>query len=131
MSFLFPVGGLIGSRDTVRSRSQTEYDRVPSDRAFTSGIAERDVGVARFHQPLQGNQGGIEPPVLRSRTFTKSELSENSPKLLLWGNGTRALEEPAAGGLAFLESLIGVVEAPADWAAEHDHYLYGSPRRYE
>ena len=28
-----------------------------------------------------------------------------------------------------LEQLAGTVNAPADWAAEHDHYLYGSPKR--
>jgi|GEM_PF-2391666 len=28
-----------------------------------------------------------------------------------------------------LESLIGSVEAPKDWAAEHDFYLYGTPKR--
>jgi len=28
-----------------------------------------------------------------------------------------------------LESLAGTIEAPADWAAEHDNYLYGTPRR--
>ncbi len=27
-----------------------------------------------------------------------------------------------------LDTLAGTVEAPADWAAEHDHYLYGTPR---
>ena len=27
-----------------------------------------------------------------------------------------------------LESLTGTVEAPADWSAEHDHYLYGTPK---
>jgi hypothetical protein len=31
--------------------------------------------------------------------------------------------------LAVLEKLIGTVDAPSDWAAEHDHYLYGTPRR--
>jgi hypothetical protein len=30
-----------------------------------------------------------------------------------------------------LESLTGTVEAPADWSAEHDHYLYGTPKRPE
>lgn len=30
-----------------------------------------------------------------------------------------------------LESLSGAVEAPADWSAEHDHYLYGTPKRQE
>jgi hypothetical protein len=28
-----------------------------------------------------------------------------------------------------LESLAGLVEAPSDWAGEHDHYLYGAPKR--
>jgi hypothetical protein len=30
-----------------------------------------------------------------------------------------------------LESLTGNVEAPTDWSAEHDHYLYGTPKRQE
>jgi hypothetical protein len=30
-----------------------------------------------------------------------------------------------------LESLTGTVEAPADWSAEHAHYLYGTPKRQE
>ncbi len=27
-----------------------------------------------------------------------------------------------------LEGLAGTVEAPHDWASEHDHYLYGTPK---
>ena len=30
-----------------------------------------------------------------------------------------------------LESLIGTIDGPIDWAAEHDHYLYGTPKRDE
>jgi hypothetical protein len=30
-----------------------------------------------------------------------------------------------------LESLTGNVEAPTDWSSEHDHYLYGTPKRQE
>jgi hypothetical protein len=30
---------------------------------------------------------------------------------------------------AVLEKLAGSVEAPVDWSAEHDHYLYGTPKR--
>ncbi|MBI5651233.1 MAG: hypothetical protein HZC40_12440 [Chloroflexi bacterium] len=30
-----------------------------------------------------------------------------------------------------LEALSGTVNAPADWAHEHDHYLYGTPKRVE
>ncbi len=28
-----------------------------------------------------------------------------------------------------LETLTGTVNAPADWSAEHDHYLYGIPKK--
>lgn len=28
-----------------------------------------------------------------------------------------------------LDSLAGSVDAPPDWAEEHDHYLYGTPKR--
>jgi hypothetical protein len=28
-----------------------------------------------------------------------------------------------------LDRLTGTVEAPCDWAADHDYYLYGAPRK--
>jgi hypothetical protein len=28
-----------------------------------------------------------------------------------------------------LETLTGTVEAPIDWSAQHDHYLYGTPKQ--
>jgi len=30
-----------------------------------------------------------------------------------------------------LERLTGIIEAPRDWSDEHDHYLYGLPKRQE
>jgi len=30
-----------------------------------------------------------------------------------------------------LQQLAGTLEAPADWAAEHDHYLYGTSKRHQ
>ncbi len=27
-----------------------------------------------------------------------------------------------------LKSLTGAIEAPTDWSAQHDHYLYGTPK---
>lgn len=30
-----------------------------------------------------------------------------------------------------LETLTGSVEAPTDWALEHNHYLYGTPKNRE
>lgn len=29
-----------------------------------------------------------------------------------------------------LEHYAGTVDAPPDWSIEHDHYLYGTPKRY-
>ena len=28
-----------------------------------------------------------------------------------------------------LDTLRGTLEAPTDWAEQHDHYLYGNPKR--
>jgi hypothetical protein len=28
-----------------------------------------------------------------------------------------------------LDRMTGTVEGPGDWSAEHDHYLYGTPKR--
>jgi hypothetical protein len=36
---------------------------------------------------------------------------------------------PEGGVWDLLEHLAGKVEMPADWASEHDHYLYGTPKR--
>jgi hypothetical protein len=35
---------------------------------------------------------------------------------------------PSVTGL--FDDLVGTVEGPTDWALEHDHYLYGTPKRY-
>lgn len=29
----------------------------------------------------------------------------------------------------WLEDHAGTIEAPGDWSLEHDHYLYGTPKR--
>ncbi len=36
---------------------------------------------------------------------------------------------PAGDAWDVLDEHLGAVEAPDDWAAEHDHYLYGTPKR--
>lgn len=38
---------------------------------------------------------------------------------------------PGAEGDLFdlLDQLAGTLEMPEDWATEHDHYLYGTPKR--
>jgi hypothetical protein len=31
----------------------------------------------------------------------------------------------------FLESVAGTVKGPPDWSVNHDHYLYGTPKKGE
>lgn len=42
-------------------------------------------------------------------------------------------QQPVAPSNAWelLESLTGTREAPTDWSAEHDHYLYETPKHQE
>lgn len=43
----------------------------------------------------------------------------------------QSVEQPVAEENAWdvLEAMTGTVEAPSDWSNEHDHYLYGTPKR--
>lgn len=29
-----------------------------------------------------------------------------------------------------LDRMAGTIEGPGDWSVEHDHYLYGTPKRH-
>jgi hypothetical protein len=40
-------------------------------------------------------------------------------------------QQPVSSAWDVLDSLTGTIEAPADWSSEHDHYLYGTPKRQE
>lgn len=44
-------------------------------------------------------------------------------------HATSATVSPPAGAWELLEEAAGTLEMPADWASEHDHYLYGTPKR--
>lgn len=37
--------------------------------------------------------------------------------------------EDCKTGWDVLDRLTGSIEGPGDWASEHDHYLYGTPKR--
>lgn len=88
---------------------------------------------AHLNQFLSANQFQADLGARRPRKIAEVELRANSPELLL--SIDRASDptpqQNAESGWDFLANLIGTVEGPADWATEHDHYLYGSPRRHE
>jgi len=61
------------------------------------------------------------------RTLQHMLLEGNSEQL---AEAEADLDIPEGGGLwKFLERIAGTVEMPADWSSEHDHYLYGTPKR--
>ena len=69
-----------------------------------------------------------EAPKPRYKNRRSSEdKSHSSPHL----SAPQALSEEDKNGTAWaiLESLIGTYDGPADWSEEHDHYLYGWPKK--
>ena len=60
------------------------------------------------------------------------ELPQNQPVVIHVLTESESKPKGQAGGfLKTLDSLIGSVNMPSDWASEHDHYLYGTPKRGE
>jgi hypothetical protein len=53
------------------------------------------------------------PPNTRCRVTVESDGDAKSP----------------GDAWAVLDNLAGSLDAPADWSAEHDHYLYGTAKR--
>lgn len=71
---------------------------------------------------------------LLSVTFDGSVLTPDKPLKLERNKRyliTIVPEEvaPVLNAWDLLENLTGTVETPEDWSAEHDHYLYGTPKR--
>ena len=61
------------------------------------------------------------------RPDTPTDLEPNTRYVIT----VRKASAQAAAGDAWdvLDEHAGTLEAPEDWAAEHDHYLYGTPKR--
>jgi hypothetical protein len=55
-------------------------------------------------------------------------LPANRPLVLHVEFEPHAGDAPGDAWIA-LEQQIGALDAPPDWSVEHDHYLYGTPRR--
>ena len=58
-------------------------------------------------------------------------LPENVPLCVIVAESSSAVGR-ADGPLDIfdrLEKRCGLIDGPSDWAAEHDHYLYGAPKK--
>jgi hypothetical protein len=56
-------------------------------------------------------------------------LQHMEPETAVEPSGESLPALPEGGVWDLLEQAAGTVEMPADWASEHDHYLYGTPKR--
>ncbi len=65
------------------------------------------------------------------RPETPLDLEPNTRYLVTIQSDSTGDAGDGAGGDAWsvLERFAGTVDAPADWSEEHDHYLYGTPKR--
>jgi hypothetical protein len=72
-------------------------------------------------------------PIIAKVIEGMNELPDDLQQQVLEFVGSLRQQHLQTSGNAWdvLESLTGTVEAPADWSAEHDHYLYGTPKRQE
>jgi hypothetical protein len=58
------------------------------------------------------------------------EIVDHLPRLEHEGpSGGAAPPALGAGAWDILRQSAGSLKMPADWSAEHDHYLYGTPKR--
>lgn len=72
-------------------------------------------------------------PVARSEEFTRGVARALESSLTLAGNEATEKEQPSGDPVSELWDLLrrgtGSISGPADWSLEHDHYLYGTPKR--
>jgi hypothetical protein len=75
----------------------------------------------------------MSSPIITQIVEQVNDLPDNLQQQVLTFVLTLRQEQLQKLGNAWdvLESLTGTVEAHADWSAEHDHYLYGTPKHQE
>lgn len=75
----------------------------------------------------------MSDPIITRVIEEMHELPDDLQQQVLQFVETLRQQQTQTSGDAWdvLESLTGTVEAPADWSAEHDHYLYDTPKHSE
>lgn len=54
---------------------------------------------------------------------------ENRAAMAPESPSTPGTAKHSVDAFAVIRELAGSIEAPSDFAAEHDHYIYGTPKR--
>lgn len=137
MPLTSPLGGLVTAR--------TSYPR-SSGTVFRPSLRNQEEGVSRFlRESLPGTSSGrlsqlvLDPdPIdainlqrLTQQSFVNYTSGAVGSPDVLPAPASHSLSESGQelDAFAVLDDLIGSIEGPSDWADEHDHYLYGTPKR--
>lgn len=82
---------------------------------------------------LRGGRRPMSNPIITKLIEEMNELPDDLQQQVLEFVETLRQQHIRTSSNAWdvLESLMGTVEAPADWSAEHDHYLYGTPKHQD
>ena len=74
-----------------------------------------ELSTVQYLSDQQGHTTGVMIPIsLWQNIQSKLEFDTKYPQTTAWD---------------ILDNLVGSITAPPDWAAEHDHYLYGTEKR--
>jgi hypothetical protein len=60
---------------------------------------------------------------------TNIDFKSNTRYLISILSEAEIPEKTSEDAWDILEDMAGTIEAPEDWSKEHDHYLYGTPKR--
>jgi hypothetical protein len=114
---------------------QPDLNRISFEANPPFGLQNQDRPLARTCQMRWSAFG-----VLGSRTPTSDTGSLTRLVYAIAGTLTTTVDQLQAATAVkatrrlsvwdILESMTGTLEAPADWAAEHDHYVYGTPKHH-
>lgn len=63
------------------------------------------------------------------RPVSVPELTPHAVYLIRVISQVPSTEERDEDAWDVLERMAGTVDGPDDWSLEHDHYLYGTPKR--
>ena len=99
---------------------------LPKHLNLTETELRTELAIALFQQariPLDAASqlAGLHQPDFER--LIANRLKENA--------GTEAEDTQEEDAWDVLEAFVGTVEAAADWSAENDHYLYGTPKRHD
>lgn len=70
----------------------------------------------------------IQSQLQTNQYQSPEEVLEAALKLLVETQQQKT-EQVSSSPWDTLEKMAGTIEAPEDWSSEHDHYLYGTPKR--